>query len=85
MEGPARYAAAFAASGLVGVLGGLLGLRGAEFRLPLLLVVFGFLALQAVVLNNGRTLIRGLVMALVGQQPSRCRAGRLPALRPCRA
>lgn len=81
MEGPA---AAFAASGLAGVLGGLVGLAGAEFRLRLLLV-FGFMALQAVVLNNERTLIGGLVIALVGHQPSRCRAGRLSALRPCRA
>jgi uncharacterized protein len=57
IEGPARYAAAFAAGGLVGVLGGLVGLGGAEFRLPLLLVVFGFLALQAVILNKAMSLV----------------------------
>jgi uncharacterized membrane protein YfcA len=33
------------------VLGGLIGLGGAEFRLPLLLTVFGYATLSAVVLN----------------------------------
>lgn len=53
----ARYAAAFTAGGLVGLLGGLVGLGGAEFRLPLLLVVFGFAALQAVILNKAMSLV----------------------------
>lgn len=57
IEGPTRHAAAFAAGGLVGVLGGLVGLGGAEFRLPLLLVVFGVLALQAVILNKAMSLV----------------------------
>lgn len=35
-SGLARHAAAFAAGALVGVLGGLVGLGGAEFRIPLL-------------------------------------------------
>jgi uncharacterized protein len=35
----------------IGVLGGLIGLGGAEFRLPLLLTVFGYTTLPAVVLN----------------------------------
>jgi uncharacterized membrane protein YfcA len=56
-EGLARYAAAMTAGGLVGVLGGLVGLGGAEFRLPLLLVVFGFAALQAVILNKAMSLV----------------------------
>ena len=41
----------------VGVLGGLIGLGGAEFRLPLLIGVFGFLALQAVILNKAMSLV----------------------------
>lgn len=42
---------------LVGVLGGLVGLGGAEFRLPLLLGVFGFAALAAVVVNKAMSLV----------------------------
>ena len=41
----------------VGLLGGLIGLGGAEFRLPLLIGLFGFLALQAVILNKAMSLI----------------------------
>lgn len=41
----------------VGVLGGMIGLGGAEFRLPLLIGVFGFVALQAVILNKALTLV----------------------------
>lgn len=48
---------AFATGAAVGVLGGLIGLGGAEFRLPLLIGVFGFLALQAVILNKAMSLI----------------------------
>ena len=48
---------AFAAGALIGVLGGMIGLGGAEFRLPLLLVVFGFAALQAVILNKAMSLV----------------------------
>ena len=40
-----------------GVLGGLIGLGGAEFRLPLLIGVFGLAALQAVILNKAMSLI----------------------------
>ena len=47
----------FAAGALIGVLGGLIGLGGAEFRLPLLMAVFGFAALQAVILNKAMSLI----------------------------
>jgi uncharacterized protein len=49
--------AAFFAGGTIGVLGGMIGLGGAEFRLPLLIGVFGFLALQAVVLNKAMSLV----------------------------
>ena len=41
----------------VGLLGGMIGLGGAEFRLPLLIGLFGFLALQAVILNKAMSLL----------------------------
>ena len=47
----------FVVGACVGVLGGLIGLGGAEFRLPLLIGVFGFLALQAVILNKAMSLV----------------------------
>src|SRR5215210_1542046 len=54
----ARSLPAAAATGAaVGILGGLIGLGGAEFRLPLLIAVFGFLALQAVIVNKAMSLI----------------------------
>ena len=43
---------AFLTGAGIGILGGMIGLGGAEFRLPLLIGVFGFLALQAVILNR---------------------------------
>jgi uncharacterized membrane protein YfcA len=51
-----RCVAAFAGGALVGILGGLVGLGGAEFRLPLLLL-FGFAILQAVILNKAMSLV----------------------------
>lgn len=47
----------FAAGAVVGLLGGLVGLGGAEFRLPLLLGVFGFAALAAVIVNKTMSLV----------------------------
>lgn len=47
----------FACGAVVGVLGGMIGLGGAEFRLPLLISVFGFAALSAVILNKAMSLI----------------------------
>lgn len=41
----------------VGLLGGLIGLGGAEFRLPLLIGLFGFGALHAVILNKTMSLV----------------------------
>ena len=49
--------AAFGGGAIVGALGGLMGLGGAEFRLPLLIGVFRFAALQAVILNKGMSLV----------------------------
>jgi uncharacterized membrane protein YfcA len=41
----------------VGTLGGLIGLGGAEFRLPLLIGLFQFAALPAVILNKATSLV----------------------------
>lgn len=48
---------AFAAGSAVGVLGGLIGLGGAEFRLPLLIGLFRFSPLEAVILNKATSLV----------------------------
>jgi uncharacterized protein len=45
------------AGAAVGVLGGLIGLGGAEFRLPILLGVFAFAPLEAVILNKAVSLV----------------------------
>jgi hypothetical protein len=49
-----------AASGggaVLGALGGLIGLGGAEFRLPLLIGLFRFAALEAIILNKAMCLV----------------------------
>jgi uncharacterized membrane protein YfcA len=56
-NGPTPYLTAFILGALVGTLGGLIGLGGAEFRLPLLIGVFGFGALEAVILNKAMSLV----------------------------
>lgn len=48
---------AFVAGAAIGVLGGIIGLGGAEFRLPLLIGVFGFVAQSAVIMNKAMSLI----------------------------
>lgn len=48
---------AFGGGALIGTLGGLIGLGGAEFRLPLLIGAFGFRALDAVILNKAMSLV----------------------------
>lgn len=54
---PARHVAAFGSGAAIGVLGGLIGLGGAEFRLPVLIGAFGFPALEAVILNKAMSLV----------------------------
>ncbi|WP_234323755.1 TSUP family transporter [Streptomyces sp. NRRL F-2580] len=51
----------FAAGAAIGALGGMIGLGGAEFRLPLLISLFGFAALSAVILNKAMSLVVVLV------------------------
>ena len=48
---------AFLAGAAIGVLGGMIGLGGAEFRLPLLIGIFGFAALQAIIMNKAMSLV----------------------------
>jgi uncharacterized protein len=56
--GPTPHpATAFGGGAIIGMLGGLIGLGGAEFRLPLLIGPFGFRALEAVILNKAMSLI----------------------------
>ena len=52
-----NYSAAFGSSALIGTLGGLIGLGGAEFRLPLLISLFHFRGLEAVILNKATSLV----------------------------
>jgi len=53
----ARSISAFGAGGIIGTLGGLIGLGGAEFRLPLLIGFFRFVALEAVIVNKATSLV----------------------------
>lgn len=49
--------ASFISGAAIGALGGLIGLGGAEFRLPLLIGLFRFAALEAVILNKAMSLV----------------------------
>jgi uncharacterized membrane protein YfcA len=48
---------AFGSGVLIGMLGGLIGLGGAEFRLPVLISLFRFRGLEAVILNKATSLV----------------------------
>lgn len=50
-------ATVFGGGAVIGALGGLIGLGGAEFRLPLLIGLFRFNPLEAVILNKAMSLI----------------------------
>lgn len=56
-EHPSRILGAALAGIAIGILGGLIGLGGAEFRLPVLIALFGFAALHAVILNKAMSLV----------------------------
>jgi uncharacterized membrane protein YfcA len=56
-EPPRSNPAAFGSGALIGTLGGLIGLSGAEFRLPLLISLFRFRGLEAVILNKATSLV----------------------------
>lgn len=57
MTSSVRNGKGFAASSLIGILGGLIGLGGAEFRLPVLVGMFRLATLEAVVLNKAMSLV----------------------------
>ena len=52
-----RRGLAFGSGELVGSLGGLIGLGGAEFRLPILIGLFRFAALAAIIINKATSLV----------------------------
>jgi uncharacterized membrane protein YfcA len=52
-----RKLSAFISGLVIGALGGLIGLGGAEFRLPVLIGAFRFPALEAIILNKAMSLI----------------------------
>ena len=57
MRGHLRSSQGFVAGSLIGTLGGLIGLGGAEFRLPVLVGLFRLGTLEAVILNKAMSLV----------------------------
>lgn len=57
VDHPRRRTAAAIWGMVIGTLGGLIGLDGAEFRLPVLIGFFRFVALEAVILNKAVSLV----------------------------
>jgi len=53
----ANSLAVFSSGAVIGSLGGLIGLGGAEFRLPLLITAFRFAAIEAIILNKAMSLV----------------------------
>lgn len=66
-----RLVRGFLVGAIVGILGGLIGLGGAEFRLPLLIGVFDFGPLAAVILNKAMSLVvvTAAIPARIGAVP----------------
>ncbi len=52
-----QFIQGFSVGGFVAVLAGLIGLGGAEFRLPLLIAVFKLDILKAIILNKATSLV----------------------------
>jgi len=52
-----RAGSGFVAGSMIGILGGLIGLGGAEFRLPVLVGIFRLPTLEAIILNKAISLI----------------------------
>jgi uncharacterized membrane protein YfcA len=57
LDAPRSLPAGFGMGALIGTLGGLIGLGGAEFRLPVLIGLFRFRGLEAVILNKAASLV----------------------------
>lgn len=57
MNTPTRNGQGFVAGFLIGILGGLIGLGGAEFRLPVLVGLFRLGTLEAIILNKAMSLV----------------------------
>jgi uncharacterized membrane protein YfcA len=57
LEAQRSLPAGFGTGALIGTLGGLIGLGGAEFRLPVLISLFRFRGLEAVILNKATSLV----------------------------
>jgi uncharacterized membrane protein YfcA len=70
----------FGAGAVIGLLGGMIGLGGAEFRLPLLISLFGFAALSAVILNKAMSLV--VVVAALPARLAAVPAGEVAARWP---
>lgn len=82
MTAAGTAAMAFVAGAAVGALGGLIGLGGAEFRLPLLLGLFALAAHQAVRINLLVSLatVAAAVVARFGLAPAPDLAGHVPGI-----
>ncbi|MBC3871705.1 sulfite exporter TauE/SafE family protein [Undibacterium oligocarboniphilum] len=61
-----RSSQGFVAGSLIGALGGLIGLGGAEFRLPVLVSLFKLGTLDAIILNKAMSLL--VVVAALGSR-----------------